>query len=44
MKAMFAAFIAIAVIAVAADFALDAIGFSSAEQAAGPAVRLGQAD
>lgn len=37
---MWIAFIAIAVIALGADFVLDHAGFSSAERATGPAVRL----
>ena len=40
MRAMFLAFLAIGVIAVVADVALDQIGFSSQELSAGPAVRL----
>ena len=40
MKAMYLAFAAIAVISVAAWFGLNNAGFSSAEQAAGDAVRL----
>jgi len=40
MKAMFLAFAATIVIAVAADYGLHHAGFSSSEQTAGPAVRL----
>lgn len=43
MKIMLIAFAAIIVIAVAADVALQNIGYSSAEQAAGNAVRIEQA-
>ncbi len=39
MRAMLIAFLAMAVIAVAADLALDYSGFSTAETTAGPAVR-----
>ena len=39
MRAMLIAFLARAVIAVAADLALDYSGFSTAETTAGPAVR-----
>jgi len=41
MKAMYAAFAATALIAVVAFYGLGALGFSSGERAAGPAVRLG---
>ena len=40
MKAMIIAFIAVAAIAVAADVALDRIGFSAEDRTAGSAVRL----
>jgi len=40
MKSMYLAFVAIVVLALAADFALDRAGFSSQEVASGPAVRL----
>ncbi len=40
MKAMFAAFAAIIVIAIAAPALLGSLGFSSAETGAGAAVRL----
>lgn len=40
MKAMWIAFATIAVIAVAAPFALDRAGFSTADMTAGPDVRL----
>ncbi|SFO84960.1 hypothetical protein [Tranquillimonas alkanivorans] len=40
MKAMLFAFVAIAVIAVAADFALDYTGYSIMERTAGANVRL----
>ncbi|MEJ6403849.1 hypothetical protein [Yoonia sp. 2307UL14-13] len=40
MKAMLAAFAAIALIAVGANVILDNVGFSSAEQGSGSAVRL----
>ena len=40
MKAMLMAFVAIAVIAVAADLGLERAGFSAAEVTSGPAVRL----
>jgi hypothetical protein len=41
MRVMLIAFLAIAVITVAADFALDEIGFSSSERlSAGDSVRL----
>ncbi|MFK7877804.1 MAG: hypothetical protein AB8B71_18850 [Paracoccaceae bacterium] len=40
MKAMFAAFAAIAVIAVGSFLVLGQAGFSSQDQATGPAVRL----
>lgn len=40
MKAMFAAFAAIAVITVAAPLTLDRMGFSAADRASGGAVRL----
>lgn len=40
MKAMWIAFLACAVIAVAADLGLDYIGFSAAERQSSPAVRL----
>ena len=39
MRAMLIAFLAMAVIAVAADLALNYSGFSTAETTAGPAVR-----
>ncbi len=39
MRAMLIAFLAMAVIAVIADLALDYSGFSTAETTAGPAVR-----
>ncbi|MCY4500280.1 MAG: hypothetical protein OXE57_01775 [Alphaproteobacteria bacterium] len=39
MRAMLIAFLAMAVIAVVADLALDYSGFSTAEVTAGPAVR-----
>jgi hypothetical protein len=42
MKAMFAAFAAIVVIAIGANQILDRSGFSSAEQATGSSVRLGE--
>lgn len=42
MKAMFAGFAAIAIIAVGASFALQEIGFSSADRGSGNAVRLGE--
>lgn len=41
MKAMFAAFAAIIVIAVGANLALEHMGFSSADQTSSPSVRLG---
>ena len=42
MKAMLLGFVAIAVIAVGADYTLDQMGWSSAEQGSSPAsVRLG---
>lgn len=42
MKAMLLGFVAIAVIAVGADYTLDQMGFSAAEQGASPSnVRLG---
>ena len=40
MRAMYLAFLAIAVISVAAWYGLNQAGFSSAERAAGDAVRL----
>jgi hypothetical protein len=40
MKAMFAAFLAIAVIAVGADYGLDRAGFASDEVLSSPNVRL----
>jgi hypothetical protein len=40
MKSMYLAFLAIVVLAVAADFALDRAGFSIQEVTSGPAVRL----
>ena len=40
MKSMYLAFLAIAVIAVAADLGLDYAGLSTAEVTTGPAVRL----
>ena len=40
MRAMFTAFLATIVIAVGADFALDRIGFTSAEQGSSSSVRL----
>ncbi|MEL0438080.1 hypothetical protein [Phycobacter sp. K97] len=40
MKAMLAGFVAIAVIAVGADLALDRAGFAADEKFAGQAVRL----
>ncbi|WP_425099451.1 hypothetical protein [Tropicibacter sp. S64] len=40
MKAMLAGFAAAVLIAVGAYYGLHEIGFSSAEQASGPAVRL----
>ncbi|WP_281347161.1 hypothetical protein [Tritonibacter litoralis] len=40
MKVMLAGFAAIAIIAVAADFVLDEIGFASAERQSGANVRL----
>jgi len=40
MRVMLLAFAATIVIAVAADFALDRAGFSAAEQASSPSVRL----
>ena len=40
MKAMLTAFAAIAIIAVAADYGLDQVGFSSADRTSGTAVRL----
>ena len=39
MRAMLIAFLAMAVIAVVADLALDHVGFSIAETTAGPATR-----
>ncbi|WP_285895524.1 hypothetical protein [Epibacterium ulvae] len=44
MKVMFAGFAAIFVIAVAADFVLDDIGFAAADRQSGPSVRLGDGD
>ncbi|WP_267905435.1 hypothetical protein [Halovulum marinum] len=41
MKAMLAAFVAIALIAVAASYGLDRAGFSTPERTSGDAVRLG---
>ncbi len=41
MKAMLAGFAAIVVIAVAADFTLEQMGFASADRQSGAAVRLG---
>lgn len=41
MKAMFIAFVAIAVIAIGANLTLKEAGFSSQDRAAGAAVRLG---
>jgi hypothetical protein len=41
MKAMLIAFVAIGVIAIGANQILDNVGFSSAEQATGSSVRLG---
>lgn len=41
MKAMMYAFVAIAVIAVGANFVLEQAGFSSADRNAGQDVRLG---
>ncbi len=41
MKAMLIAFLAIVVIAVGADVALDYIGFSTREITSGPSVRSG---
>lgn len=40
MKAMLAAFAAIALIAIGANVILDQVGFSSAERGTGSAVRL----
>lgn len=40
MKSMFAAFVAIAVIGIAADYGLGFAGFSVQEVTSGPAVRL----
>ncbi len=40
MRAMILAFLAIAVIAVGAWYGLEEIGFSTAEETAGPNVRL----
>lgn len=40
MKAMLAAFAAIVIIAIAADFGLEQAGFSAAERTTGAAVRL----
>ena len=40
MKSMLLAFLAIIVIAVAADFALDHVGFSTASRTVGDAVRV----
>lgn len=40
MKVMMTAFAATVIIAVGANFALNYVGFSSAEQATGSAVRL----
>jgi len=41
MKAMLIAFLAIVVISVGADIALDYLGFSTQETTAGPSVRHG---
>ncbi len=41
MKAMLVAFLAIAVISVGADIALDYVGFSTQETTSGPSVRHG---
>ncbi|QFT30318.1 hypothetical protein K1718_06345 [Roseibium porphyridii] len=41
MKAMLLAFVATAVIAVGASLTLDRMGYSSAQQATGSSVRLG---
>ncbi|MDZ4096922.1 MAG: hypothetical protein U1D35_18665 [Paracoccaceae bacterium] len=40
MKPMILAFVAIAVVAVLADFGLDYAGFSAQDTTSGPAVRL----
>ena len=40
MKTMIVAFVAVFVIAIGADFALDNIGFSTEEQTSGDAVRI----
>lgn len=40
MKAMLAAFVAIAVISVGSNVVLKQVGFSTQERASGPAVRL----
>ena len=40
MKAMLAAFVAIAVISFGSNYVLERVGFSSEERASGPAVRL----
>lgn len=40
MKAMLTAFVAIFVVAIAADYGLDYAGFSAAERTSGNAVRL----
>ncbi len=40
MKAMLAAFVAIAVIAIAANYGLQQAGFSAADRTTGDAVRL----
>ncbi|MEZ5651664.1 MAG: hypothetical protein R3E87_14095 [Burkholderiaceae bacterium] len=42
MKSMLLAFVAIAVIAIGADFLLHDIGFSSAERHSSDSVRLGE--
>ncbi|SMX44305.1 hypothetical protein [Actibacterium lipolyticum] len=41
MKSMIIAFVAIAVLAVAADVVLDNMGFSTREQTSGPSTRNG---
>ncbi|MFQ6553927.1 hypothetical protein AAD018_016425 [Aestuariibius insulae] len=40
MKAMFLAFVAMGILAVGADLALDRIGFSSSDRGSGADVRL----
>jgi hypothetical protein len=40
MKSMYIAFLAVAVIAVLANFGLDYAGFSASERTSGPSVRL----